>query len=322
VTHGNTTFAVAVADLFRVLSAGECALRSGLPPPLIGWAEAGGARIPVTALDGWLRGFVTSDATPAHVVAIDTGAGLLGLAVDHVRGIATVLETEIREPTRAHPPVVSGLWPQRTDTVAILDARQFAAEARRRGGEVLQSLQRAITPAAAAAGRARTRAFCLFERRGRHFAVPVLATREVIAGEELTPVPQAPDHVLGVVNLRGHLLPLINADSFLGLPVSEAPTAYEALVVESDGVQLGLLVDRVGDVRPVDLLEVQPAPPMERTAPIYCGVWSTPTADVLLLDIDHLVARAVASATRSFQRTVSALSGLEEDTDAVADASS
>lgn len=319
--YGDKVFAVPVSGVFKVLPMGDCTVRTNLPPPLLGWVDVGGARIPIAPLESWLKDLARTAGRGEHVVAIDTGAGLLGLAVDRVRGIATILETEIRTPPSEYAAVISGLWPQRSYSVHILDPRQFAAEARRWGDECNASLRESISPSTPPPGAtARSRAFCFFERRGRHFALPILAAREVVAGEGVTPVPQAPDHVLGVINLRGNLLPLINADSFLGLPVSEAPAVYEALVIESDGVQLGLLVDRVGDVRPIDLHEVQAAPAMEQA--VYRGVWSSPHADILLLDVERLVERTLAATTRSFQRTVSALSGLEEDSDAVSDATS
>lgn len=305
----------------KVLATTDCTLRTNLPAPLIGWAEVSGIRIPVAPLDPWVHGLAQGAIRGDHVVAIDSGAGLVGLAVERVRGMATILETEIRTPEAGHPAVISGLWPQRADSVYIVDPKQFGAEVRRWSAEFSDSFRRSVSPPTAGPA-PKPRAFCFFERRGRHFAVPVLAAREVVAGEAVTPVPQAPEHVLGVVNLRGNLLALINADSFLGLPVSEAPANYEALVVESEGVHLGLLVDRVGDVRPIDLLEVQPAPAMEPASAVYRGVWPSADADVLLLDVDQLVARAVAATTQSFQRSVSALSGLEEDNDALPDATS
>lgn len=320
-TYGDKVFAVPVNGLVKVLAASECALHPNLPAPLLGWGEVAGARFPIAPLETFLP-FAKAEGAPAHVIAVDTGRGLLGLLFHHVRGIATILETEIRTPASEHGAAISGLWPQRSHVVHILDPGRLAAEAERWRAEAKESPAPAARSAAATRPTARPHAFCFFERRGRHFGLPVLAAREVVAGETLTPVPQAPDHVLGVINLRGNLLPLINADSFLGLPSSEAPSSYEALVVECEGVQMGLLVDRVGDVRPIDLLEINPAPPMDQASQVYRGVWSSPHADVLLLDVEQLVNNAVGATTRSFQRTVSALSGLEEDSDAVPDATS
>lgn len=319
--YGGSVFAFPVSGLVKVLAANECTLRANLPPPILGWAEVSGVRIPIAPLDHWLRGPSSSPDRRDHVVAIDSGAGLVGVAVERLRGMATILETEIRAPEADHAEVISGLWPQRTDTVYILEPRRFGAETQRWREQFSDSFRLSVSPPSAGPS-PRPRAFCFFERRGRHFALPVLAAREVVSGEAVTPVPQAPEHVLGVVNLRGNMLALINADSFLGLPVSEAPANYEALVVESEGVHLGLLVDRVGDVRPIDLLEVQPAPTMEPASAVYRGVWPSADADVLLLDVDQLVARAVAATTQSFQRSLSALSGLEEDSDALPDATS
>lgn len=314
---GDKVFAVPVAGLVRVVAAGECSRRADLAPPLEGFVELGGRRVPVARLDHWIAALDTA-ADAEHVAIINTGAGELGLLFERVRGLATILETEIRTSPAQPSPVLAGLWAQRSYTVHILDPGAFAADVRR----WQDGRENGGTRPAAASGEShesggRTQGFCFFERRGRHFALPVLSAREVVAGEPVTPVPQAPEHVLGVVNLRGHLLPLINADSFLGLPASVVRADYEALVVERDGVQLGILVDRVGDVRPIDLADVRPAPP--QAGPVYRGVWSGATADVFLVDTDHIVALAVAAATHSFQRTVAALGGLEEDADAIPD---
>lgn len=318
-TVGDEVFALPVARLLRVLAVDGCALRPDLDPPLLGWSDGGEAAFPIARLGHYLEGLADGSGAGERVAVVDTGAGLLGLALDRVLGIATIIATEIRTPSSAHPRLVSGLWPQRSHTVHVLDPTQLAGEVARwvAAEERIPSLQPA-TPLARAEAE-RSVGFCFFERRGRHFALPVLAAREVIADQPVTPVPQAPGHVLGVVNLRGNVLPLINADTFLGLPVSLVPESYEALVVESGGVHLGLFVDRVGDVHPIDLLDVRPAPGMDSPGSIYRGVWAGRDADVLLIDVDELVAQAIGATTRSFQRTVSALSGLEEDSDAVAD---
>lgn len=315
--HGDKLFAVPVAGLVRVIARADCDLQENLPSPLLGWATGDGARFPVAPLAHWLDGLVAEPSQGEHVVVVDTGAGWLGLALDNVRGITTILETEIRIPPSSVAAVVSGLWSQRLNTIHILAPEQLAADARRLNEAAGDAPPAATAPATPASGTAR--GYCFFERRGRHFAVPILAAREVIADEPVTPVPQAPQHVLGVINLRGNLLPLINVDSFLGLPASVTPASYEALVVESDGVLLGLFVDRVGDVRPIEVLEVRTTPGMEQPGSIYNGVWSSPDADVFLVDVGAIVAQAVDATTRTFQRTVAALSGLEEDADAVAD---
>jgi len=93
---------------------------------------------------------------------------------------------------------------------------------------------------------------CLVELAGTRFAVEVRHAREVVVFDELTMVPLAPAHLLGVVNLRGSVLPLVDIRPFLGLEATRATREDRALVVECDGVQAALLIDEVAGLEPLD----------------------------------------------------------------------
>jgi len=315
---GDKIFAIPLADLFKVIRLSECARRDDLPAPLIGAAPLGEKRVPVARLETWLDGLAANSGTSEHVLLIDTGDGPLGLAVDRVHGIAAIPAGDTQPPTPIDPAVIGALARHGSHAVYVLAARAFAPEARswRDQASTLVAASRARAPS----GSARRSAFCFFRRRGRDFAVPVLAAREVVGGEALTPVPQAPDHVLGVVNLRGNLLALINPDQFLGLPVSAATATYEALVLESDDVQVGFLVDRVGDIATIDLDQIRP--PSAALGGVCRGVWPTPAGEVQVLDVDVLVASATSATAKSFARSLPAWSGLEEGSDGVANVAS
>ena len=96
---------------------------------------------------------------------------------------------------------------------------------------------------------------CVVELAGTRFAVEVRHAREVIVLDELTMVPLAPSHLLGVLNLRGSVLPLVDIRPFLGLEATRTAREARALVVELDGVQAALLIDEVGGLEPLDGLE-------------------------------------------------------------------
>ncbi len=82
-------------------------------------------------------------------------------------------------------------------------------------------------PAAAPAARA-----CVVRLGGRPFAVDVIDVREVVRLETTTAVPGAPPLVLGVMNLRGHVLPVVEVRPLLGLP---ARSASDRALVLADG---------------------------------------------------------------------------------------
>jgi purine-binding chemotaxis protein CheW len=90
-----------------------------------------------------------------------------------------------------------------------------------------------------------TRRACLVSVEERVLGVEVGVAREVLMLEGHTRVPGAPPHVLGVVNRRGTVLPILDLRPLLSLPPRPIQPGARALVVQSEDVQVGLLVDRV-----------------------------------------------------------------------------
>jgi len=69
--------------------------------------------------------------------------------------------------------------------------------------------------------------------------------------DQYTVVPLAPAHLLGVANLRGNVVPLVDVRPLLGVPPATAGREVRALVVEREGVQLALLIDEVLGLEPL-----------------------------------------------------------------------
>lgn len=80
------------------------------------------------------------------------------------------------------------------------------------------------------------------------FALSVYHLVEVLPPPKITRVPSVPDHILGVMNLRGEVLLAIDLKRFFGLPQDKPATDPAVIVVEQGGVRTGLLVDSIGDL--------------------------------------------------------------------------
>lgn len=80
---------------------------------------------------------------------------------------------------------------------------------------------------------------------GEHLAVDVRWLRGVVVVEESTVVPSAPSHLLGLANLRGVALPLLDAGPALGLPARAGGGRSLVLVVAAGEAQVGLVIDAV-----------------------------------------------------------------------------
>ena len=85
----------------------------------------------------------------------------------------------------------------------------------------------------------------VFELSGRRFAVPLAGVREVFNLGPLTPVPTAPPAVAGVTSLRGQVLPVIDLALLLEMGLHRLRLGDPAVLIETEGVRVGMLVDRV-----------------------------------------------------------------------------
>lgn len=86
---------------------------------------------------------------------------------------------------------------------------------------------------------------CLFVIGARVLAMPVTAVREVLIVETCTPVPGAPANVLGVVNRRGAILPVLDLRPLLGVPPRPLERGARLLVVQLGAVEAGVAIDEV-----------------------------------------------------------------------------
>lgn len=98
---------------------------------------------------------------------------------------------------------------------------------------------------------------CVIALGGSLFALPVESVREVIHFEEATAVPLAPPHVVGAANLRGSVVPIVDARPLLGLPGSPG-RRHRTLMVSAAGLEAALVIESVesleglGEIFPVE----------------------------------------------------------------------
>ena len=122
------------------------------------------------------------------------------------------------------------------------------------------------------------------------FAVEVRYAREVVVFDEYTIVPLAPPYLLGVANLRGNIMPVVDVRPLLGLAPAVAGHEVRALVVERDAVKIGLLIDEVLGLEPLD----GPLPvddgDIAGAEGVIAGRLQWDGGDVTLLDVRALLA--------------------------------
>jgi purine-binding chemotaxis protein CheW len=102
-----------------------------------------------------------------------------------------------------------------------------------------------------------------FRLQDQEFSVKTTTIREIRGWGPATPLPHSPPEVIGVMNLRGSVIPIIDLAHKLGMPPAQ-PTVPSAIVVtEAHGMVIGLLVDGVSDILTLPATLLQPIPVVE-----------------------------------------------------------
>ena|ERR1700710_2274829 len=126
------------------------------------------------------------------------------------------------------------------------------------------------------------------------YGVDIQRVQEIRGWSAVTPIPEAPHHILGVQNLRGTIVPIIDLRARIGMPSVEpsATTVIIVLSVEtSAGARLfGIVVDGVSDVTNLTASSLRAVPMMNGgTAEYLRGLFSLGDTMILVLDIDKLL---------------------------------
>ncbi|MFB2553559.1 chemotaxis protein CheW [Ensifer soli] len=99
-----------------------------------------------------------------------------------------------------------------------------------------------------------------FRLHDQEFCVKTTTIREIRGWAPSTPIPHSPPDVLGVMNLRGTVIPIIDLAYKLGMTSTVANERSAIVVAEVHNMVIGLVVDRVSDILTVRASEVQPVP--------------------------------------------------------------
>lgn len=103
--------------------------------------------------------------------------------------------------------------------------------------------------------------YVVFHLDGQAYAVPILSVTEVVTVLEITPVPNAPDYILGLMNLRGKVLPVLDLEKKFELNRETQATRQHIMVAESEQkVLFGIVVDQVKEVLRISPEAVKPPP--------------------------------------------------------------
>ena len=102
--------------------------------------------------------------------------------------------------------------------------------------------------------------FIAFRVGEQEFCVEITSTREIRGWSQATKLPYSPDYIIGVINLRGTILPIMDLSARLGMGLSKPCERHVIIVVQVHDKTLGLLVDSVSDILDVGPDHLRPVP--------------------------------------------------------------
>ncbi|MEJ2416618.1 MAG: chemotaxis protein CheW [Exilibacterium sp.] len=130
-----------------------------------------------------------------------------------------------------------------------------------------------------------------FKLAGETYGINVMQVQEVLRYSEIAPVPGAPAYVLGIINLRGNVVTVIDTRHRFGLEPGEVTDNTRIVIIEADKHVIGILVDSVAEVVYLRQSEIETAPNVgnEESAKFIQGVCHKNNELLILIELDKLL---------------------------------
>ena len=130
-----------------------------------------------------------------------------------------------------------------------------------------------------------------FHLENEKYGIKVMQVQEVLRMTEIAPVPGAPHYVLGIINLRGNVVTVIDTRRRFGLADVENDDETRIVIVESNNNVVGILVDSVAEVVDLKVSEIEMAPNVgnDESSKYIQGVSSRENELLILVDVNKLL---------------------------------
>ncbi len=131
----------------------------------------------------------------------------------------------------------------------------------------------------------------VFRMEGESFGVEIFKVNEIIRLQQITPIPNSPRHLLGLVNLRGKTIPVFDLRCRLGMPLAVPTNKSRIMVVEAEGERIGVVVDEVTEVLSIQSDEREPTPELlsGHTDDCVTEIVKHDSRLITLLDLDKVL---------------------------------
>ena len=140
-------------------------------------------------------------------------------------------------------------------------------------------------------GKVEHRQCVTFQLDDESFGINVMLIQEFLRVTYIAPVPGAPDYVIGIINLRGNVVTVIDTRMRFGLPPRDFDDATRIVIIETENQTVGIVVDSVAEVVDIYSNEIETAPNVgnDETARYIEGVVSRGEELLILVDLNKLL---------------------------------
>ena len=130
-----------------------------------------------------------------------------------------------------------------------------------------------------------------FRLENESYGINVMQVQEVLRYTEIAPVPGAPPYVLGIINLRGNVVTVIDTRSRFALPNTDTTDQTRIVIIEAENQVVGILVDAVAEVVYLRQSEIETTPNVgnDESAKFIQGVCHKNDELLILVDLEKLM---------------------------------
>jgi len=130
-----------------------------------------------------------------------------------------------------------------------------------------------------------------FQLENETYGVNVMQVQEVLRVTEIAPVPGAPSYVLGIINLRGNVVTVLDTRARFGLPQQDINDSSRILIIESTGQVVGILVDKIAEVVYLKASEIEETPNVgnKESSRFIQGVCNREKELLILVDLNKFL---------------------------------
>lgn len=150
--------------------------------------------------------------------------------------------------------------------------------------------------------------YLTFVLKDQRYGIQIETVREINRLTSISPVPQVPDYVSGVMNLRGKVVPIVDLNMRFGFEPCVPSKETCVIVVESPTGQVGTIVDRVSGVSNFTAEEIEPAPQMgmDEHASFVTGIGKCESGVIILVDATGVLSMAEFASMKQLVGSIAA----------------